>query len=154
MKLKTITLLLLISTSIFAQKQQVKYSLLLSRAEVESLFDLEAFSDIFEEPGNATLTPVTQSHNYGDMVASHYIQKEFMTTGYLHEQDYRGSTPPQYSEDSHGREFEYYSLTGDQEQRFIEIFIFENGDTDVYLSFFKSKNEIVELWINDTENAK
>jgi hypothetical protein len=135
-------------------RQQVKYSLLLSRAEVESLFDLEAFSEIFEEPGNATLIPITKSHRYGDMVASQYIQKEFMTTGYYHEADYRNSTPPQYNEETPGREFEYYSLTGDQEQRYIEIFIFENGDTDVYLSFFKNKNEITELWINDTEKIK
>jgi len=31
----------------------VKYSLLLTRQEVENLFDLDAFSDIFEAPGSA-----------------------------------------------------------------------------------------------------
>ena len=130
-------------------KQQVKYSLLLSRNEVGSLFDLDAFSDIFEEPGSATLTPITASHPYADMVSAQYIQQDFMTSGYFHEQDYRGTTPPQYSEENHGREFEYYSLMGDQEQRCVEVFIFENGDTDVYLSYFKNKNEIAELWLND-----
>ena len=38
-------------------KKLIKLSLLLTRNEVETLFDLDAFSEIFEEPGNARLTP-------------------------------------------------------------------------------------------------
>ena len=125
----------------------VKFSLLLTRQDVGKLFDLEDFSDIFEAPGNARLTPITSEHPYADMVSAEYLQQDFMTTGYFHEEDYRGSTPPQFNEEKHGREFEFYSLAGDQGQRFIDIFIFENGDTDVYLSFLRPANEITELWI-------
>lgn len=125
----------------------VKYSLLLPRQDVENLFDLDDFSEIFEAPGKAHLKPVTSEHPYADMVAEEYIQQDFMTTGYFHQEDYRASTPPQFNEEKHGREFEFYSLAGDQEQRFIDIFIFENGDTDVYLSFLRPANEISELWI-------
>jgi hypothetical protein len=125
----------------------IKYSLLLTRQDVSNLFDLDDFAEIFEAPGNARLKPITSEHPYADMVAEEYIQKDFMTTGYFHQEDYRSSTPPQYNEEKHGREFEFYSLTGKQEQRFIDIFIFENGDTDVYLSFLRPANEIAELWI-------
>lgn len=125
----------------------VKYSLLLTRQDVGDLFDLEDFSDIFEAPGSARLKPVTSEHPYAGMVAAEYLQQDFMTTGYLHQEDYRASAPPQFNEEKHGREFEFYSLAGDQEQRFIDIFIFENGDTDVYLSFLRPANEITELWI-------
>ena len=125
----------------------VKFSLLLTRENVEALFDMDDFSEIFEQPGNARLKPITSSHNYADMVADEYIQQDFMTTGYLHRQDYRGTTPPQFNEDKHGQEFEFYSLQGDQGKRFVDIFIFENGDTDVYLSFLRPANEIAELWI-------
>lgn len=125
----------------------VKYSLLLTRRDVGDLFDLEDFSDIFEAPGNARLKPVTFEHPYAEMVAKEYIQQDFMTTGYFHQEDYRNSTPPQFNEERHGREFEFYSLSGNQEQRFLDIFIFENGDTDVYLSFLRPANEITELWI-------
>ncbi|ABM02052.1 conserved hypothetical protein [Psychromonas ingrahamii 37] len=125
----------------------IKYSLLLTRKDVGELFDLEDFSNIFEAPGNACLKPVTFEHPYAELVAAQYIQQDFMTTGYFHQEDYRDSTPPQFNEERHGREFEFYSLAGDQEQRFIEIFIFENGDTDVYLSFLRPANEITELWI-------
>lgn len=127
-------------------KKLVKFSLLLTRNDVQALFDLDAFSDIFDAPGNARLTPLSNTHNYADMVAEEYIQQEFMVTGYKHQLDYRGKTPPQYTEEQHGREFEFYSLEGGHGERFIEIFIFENGDTDVYLSFLRPANEITELW--------
>ncbi|MEI6897999.1 MAG: hypothetical protein V5786_11045 [Psychromonas sp.] len=127
----------------------VKLSLLLPRSDVEALFNMDDFSEIFEQPGNAHLTPLTNNLNYADMLADKYIQQDFMTSGYFHRQDYRNATPPQFNEDKHGQEFEYYSLQGNQEKRFVEIFIFENGDTDVYLSFFRPTNEIAELWAKD-----
>jgi len=125
----------------------IKCSLLLTRADVESLFDMEAFSEIFEEPGQARLKPITTKHAYADMIADEYIQQDFSTSGYLHETDYRHTQPPQFTDEAHGREFEYYSLEGNQGLRLIEIFIFENGDTDVYLSSLRPANDIAELWI-------
>ena len=127
-------------------KKLLKFSLLLTRNNVQELFDLDAFSEIFEEPGTARLTPLIDKDNYADMVAKEYIQQEFRVSGYKHEQDYRGKTPPQFNEDEHGREFEFYSLEGGDEKRTIDIFIFENGDTDIYLSFLRPANEIAELW--------
>ena len=125
----------------------VKFSLLLTRQDVEALFDLDDFSEIFEAPGNVRLKPLAGNHNYADMLSAEYIQQDFMTTGYIHQQDYRGKTPPQYNEETHGREFEFYSLEGDQGKRFIDIFIYENGETEIYLSFLRPANEIAELWI-------
>ncbi len=128
-------------------QQFIKLSLLLTRDQVESLFDLEQFSEIFEEPGKARLKVTNLQHEYADMIAKEYIQQAFMVTGYKHSDDYRNSTPPQYNEQKHGREFEFYSLQGGQEQRFIDIVVFENGDTEVYLSFLRPANDIAELWI-------
>ncbi|AGH82449.1 hypothetical protein PCNPT3_12565 [Psychromonas sp. CNPT3] len=124
----------------------MQLSLLLTRADVEALFDMQDFSEIFEAPGNAHLTSLLKQHSYADMLSDTYIQQEFMTTGYYHQQDFRNSPPPQFTEDEHGREFEYYTLTGGEEKRSIEIFIFENGDTDIYLSYLRPINEIAELW--------
>lgn len=128
-------------------KNLINCSLLLSRDDVENLFDLDDFSEIFEAPGKARLTPLSVQHNYGDMLAEEYIQQDFSTSGYLHNVDYRGLTPPQFSDQEHGREFEYYSLEGNKGLRLIEIFIFENGDTDVYLSSLRPAGDIAELWI-------
>ena len=130
-------------------QQRIKISLLLTRENVEALFDMDDFSEIFEQPGNARLTPQTTKHEYADMLAKEYIQQAFMETGYLHQQDYRNATPPQHTEDSHGREFEFYSLEGAQGERSVDLYIFENGDTDIYLSFFRPANEITELWIKE-----
>lgn len=124
----------------------IKFSLLLNRNAVQKLFNLDAFSEIFEAPGNAQLTTLTDQHDYADMVAKEYIQQDFMTSGYKHQQDYRGQTPPQYTEDQQGQEFEFFSLSGDKGKRSIDIFVFENGDTDIYLSFLRSSNDIRELW--------
>jgi len=132
-------------------KNLIKCSLFLTRAEVEDLFDLDAFSEIFEAPGKARLTPLTKQHPYGDMVAEEYIQQDFSTSGYIHETDYRETKPPQFSDQEHGREFEYYSLEGDKGVRLIEIFIFENGDTDIYLSSLRPAGDIAELWIKGEE---
>ncbi|MCK5817881.1 MAG: hypothetical protein KAH18_01235 [Psychromonas sp.] len=131
--------------------KQVQLSLLLTRDQVDKLFSLDAFADVFNEPGDARLTPLTESHPYGDMVADEYLQQNFKTSGYLHAQDYRNSEPPQLTDDEHGREFEFYSLTGVQENRSVHIFIFENGDTDVYLSSIRPINEISELWEKNTK---
>lgn len=127
-------------------QQQIKYSLLLTRTEVEALFDLDEFAEIFEEPGSAKLTPIIKQHNYADMLASEYIQQDFSTSGYLHHADYRDSKPPQYQDQAHGQEFEFYSLEGKEGRRFIDIYIFENGDTDVYLSQLRPASDIAELW--------
>ncbi len=124
----------------------MQLSLLLTRDDVEQLFDMQDFSEIFEAPGNVHLRPLLKQHRYADMLSDVYIQQNFMTTGYYHQQDFRNISPPQFTQDEHGREFEYYTLTGGKEQRSIEIFIFENGDTDIYLSFLRPTNDIVELW--------
>jgi hypothetical protein len=124
----------------------IKCSLLLTRSEVKTLFDLDAFSEIFEAPGKARLTPLTKQHNYADMVAEEYIQQHFLISGYLYNTDYRESTPPEFEDNGQGREFHYYSLSGNQGLRLIEIFIFENGDTNVYLSSLRPANDIAELW--------
>lgn len=127
-------------------QQQIKCSLLLSREQVEQLFDLDDFAEIFEEPGNAQLATLTDQHAYADMLAQQYIQQDFATSGYLHHADYRDSKPPQYDDEEHGQEFEYFSLQDKQGTRSIDIYVFENGDTDVYLSQMRSQSDIAELW--------
>jgi hypothetical protein len=128
-------------------KKLIKCALLLNRDEVESLFNLDDFAEIFEAPGKARLTPLSKQHQYGDMLATEYIQQDFSTSGYIHQADYRETTPPQFTDQAHGQEFEYYSLKDDTSQRSIDIFIFENGDTDVYLSNLRPASDITELWI-------
>ncbi|WP_413692039.1 hypothetical protein [Psychromonas sp. KJ10-2] len=108
---------------------------------------MDAFAEIFEAPGKARLIPLTEQHNYGDMLATEYIQQDFETSGYIHQADYRDTKPPQFTDQDHGREFQYFSLEGNKELRSIDIFIFENGDTDVYLSSFRPAIDIAELWI-------
>ncbi|MFO6424336.1 hypothetical protein [Motilimonas sp. KMU-193] len=130
-------------------KQKIKLSVLLRRADVESLFDMDAFAEIFEAPGKAKLIPINQTTKWQPLLANNYLQQDYATVGYLHHQDYRGTQPPAYTDQQHGRQFEYFSLFGEQEQRWIEIYVFENGDTDIYLSIEKPISDISELWPKD-----
>jgi len=127
-------------------KQHITLSVLLRRADVESLFDMDAFAEIFDEPGKARLTPLTQTSQWQAFLANNYVQQDYATIGYYHQQDYRGTKPPAFTDQSHGRQFEYFSLFGENEQRWIEIYVFENGDTDIYLSIKRPITDIAELW--------
>ncbi|MCE2573508.1 hypothetical protein [Motilimonas eburnea] len=127
-------------------KNTIKLTALLKRADVESLFDMDDFAEIFEPPGKAKLTPLSQDTKWQAFLANNYLQQDYATVGYWHDTDYRGTKPPAYTDEQHGRQFEYFSLFGEQEQRWIEIYVFENGDTDIYLSIEKPISDITELW--------
>ncbi|RJG40096.1 hypothetical protein [Motilimonas pumila] len=127
-------------------RDHVGLSVLLRRADVEALFDMDAFAEIFDEPGSANLTPLTQDSPFGPMIANNYVQQDFATQGYFHDQDYRGQKPPAFTDQAHGRQFEYFALFGEQEMRWLEIYVFENGDTDVYLTLKRPVTDIAELW--------
>lgn len=119
-------------------------SMEIKRNDVEALFDMDEFADIFED-GHSELRSTTEVE-LGDWHADHYYQHDIGTVGYLHQTDYRHSTPPQYQEDSHGRRFEYYSLHDARENKLLDITVLDNGDTDVYLTVRLHSDSIAAFW--------
>ncbi|QDE32499.1 hypothetical protein [Shewanella polaris] len=125
-------------------------SMKINRAVVEQLFDLDAFAEIFEEPGKATLSvkalPSELSTELDKWLSDEYHQVEFASFGYFHRQDFRGLTPPQNDDDAHGEGFEGYSLVNADDSHAVDIEVYESGDTEVMLTLYRPLTDIREYW--------
>ena len=119
-------------------------SIEINRATVSQLFDLDEFSDIFEE-GFSELASLTAA-NLGDWHAQYYYQQDNATVGYQHYQDLRNNTPSPYADEDQGRQFELYHLHDDQENKIIDIMVHDNGDTDVFLGMVLNSDSISGYW--------
>ena len=126
------------------------FSIKVSRAQVEQLFDLEQFSALFEEPGHAELTtqvlPADLAEQLEQWLGKQYHQVTFAAFGYFHRQDYRGQKPPQDANGATGEPFEYYLLLDDSESCAVEVEVYEGGDTDVVLTLYRPLTDIREYW--------
>ena len=123
------------------------FSLKINRAQVEQLFDLDAFSDIFEEDVQAQLTVQTPiAEQLEQWLGKQYHQINFAQFGYFHRQDYRGQRPPQDENGATGDEFESYQLLDDEERFAVEVEVYEGGETDVMLTLYRPLSDIREYW--------
>lgn len=119
-------------------------SLELTREKVSQLFDLELFSDVFED-GFSEL-PSQLPVSLGDWHAERYYQQDMATVGYLHRADFRTSAPSQYTDENPGQQLEFYHLHDAKENKLIDIMVFNNGDTDVYLTVQLGNDSIAGYW--------
>ncbi|MCE9677664.1 DUF4178 domain-containing protein [Shewanella sp. AS1] len=123
------------------------FSLKINRAQVEQVFDLDAFSDIFEQDIQAQLavqSPVPEA--LSQWLGKQYHQINFAQFGYFHREDYRNLRPPQDEGHTMGEPFEHYLLLDEEEQFALEVEVYEDGDTDVLLSLYRPLSDIREYW--------
>ena len=109
----------------------LKFALKIQHEDVESLFDLDAFGTIFDEPGQAFLdkqadTPLTTGWSN-----SQYQQRTFAKVGYFHRKDNRNESLSSYEGKEAGEQFELYSLLDEEQARGIDVEVWQDGDTDV-----------------------
>ena len=137
-------------------EEMANFSLKIEREQVEQLFDMDEFADIFAvaspndaetnegETGSAILhlknTPTTLSGWVSDL----YRQQDFGERGYYYDRSFGSMGPPKTK--GQGEPFEYYSLLSDDERYGIEIEVWEDGATDVFLSLYRPMTDIVELF--------
>ncbi|MCL1141126.1 hypothetical protein [Shewanella gaetbuli] len=135
---------------IVEDESYLSFSIKVNRAVVEQLFDLDAFAEIFEEPGQANLTPQTLStelaEEFGQWLAQDYHQVEFAGFGYFHREDYRNLTPPQDENGQRGEAFESYSLVNNDDTHALDIEVYEGGDTEVMLTLYRPLTDIRDYW--------
>ncbi|MFQ6370717.1 hypothetical protein [Shewanella sp. YIC-542] len=125
------------------------FSIKLTRAQVETLFDLDAFAEIFDAPGNASLSPqpLTDANaSHEQWLAQTYHQVTFAQFGYFHRQDYRQGKPPQFTDSNPGEAFEAYSLMNGEEDKAVDIEVYQDGDTDVLLTLYRPLSDIRDYW--------
>jgi hypothetical protein len=127
-------------------KTYLKFSLKILHQDVESLFDLDQFSVIFDEPGQAQLTRLADSDNTSGWSSELYQQSSFAQVGYFHRKDYRKDALSAYEGKDSGEQFELYSLFNEDQDKGIDVEVWQDGDTEVFLTLFKPTTDIVDMY--------
>lgn len=119
----------------------------ISREEVEQLFDMEQFSELF---GDEFPTLTTNSANASEALslwlAPQYNQAIKNATAYFYKTDKRASGVSAYEDDS--EELRYHECEGTPDDFSINIEIWEDGTTQVFLQKTVPFNVIEEMWPN------
>lgn len=127
-------------------EEWANFSLKIERSDVEHLFSLDQFADIFD---SEDMSELSRQDNIDDPLqqwtSEHYTQEALPTVGYFHEKDYRDQTLSNFEEDG-GEPLENISLSDDDGKFFLNIEIWENGDTDVALTLCRPLSDIAELY--------
>ena len=127
-------------------KVYLKFSLKIEHQDVESLFDLDQFSAIFDEPGEAFLTKQTDSLLSQGWSADQYQQSQFANVGYFHRKDHRSENLSSYEGKDAGEQFESYRLLNQEQSHGIELEVWQDGETDIFLTLYRPTSDIVDMY--------
>ena len=119
------------------------FSLSVDSSQVEQLFDLEEFSQIFDGDDPAVLSPQDTLDMEG-WLSDNYLQESRAERGYYYEKDFRKSGPPVH--EGEGEPFDYFFLASPDRSHGIEIEVFEGGETEVSLTLYRPVDDIKDLW--------
>jgi len=126
-------------------ESSANFSIKIQRQDVEALFGLEQFADIFEE-ALVTIERQGEDETFNRWVADTYTQTEAPYVGYFYASDCRGQRISEYEEDGQGEAFTYYALESPDAMFGLEIEVWEGGETDVAVSIYRPLSDIVELF--------
>ncbi len=127
-------------------KTYLKFALKVEHQDVESLFDLDEFSAIFDEPGEAFLTRQSDSTLSQGWTDEEYQQCLFAKVGYFHRKDHRSENLSAYEGKDAGEQFESYRLLNQEQSKGIELEVWQDGDTDVFLTMYRPTSDIVDMY--------
>ncbi|MGL1955901.1 MAG: hypothetical protein OCD00_01115 [Colwellia sp.] len=125
---------------------ELKFSLKIEHEEVESLFDLAHFSEIFDEPGQAFLTRQQDTELTNGWSDEQYQQSVFAKVGYFHRKDHRSESLSAYEDEDCGEQLELYVLYNEQQSKGIDIEVWQDGDTEVFLTIFRPLTDIIDMY--------
>ena len=125
---------------------ELKFSIKIEHEDVESLFDLDEFSEVFAEPGQAFLTKKEDTDVTSSWTSDEYQQSIFARTGYFHRKDHRSEQLSEYEGKESGEQFELYTLYNEDQSKGIEIEVWQDGETEVFLTLYRPMADIVDLF--------
>tara|TARA_B110000467_G_C18303524_1_gene473037 strand:+ start:1040 stop:1693 length:654 start_codon:yes stop_codon:yes gene_type:complete len=125
---------------------ELKFSLKIAHEDVESLFDLERFGEIFDEPGQAFLDKQEDTALTAGWSSDQYQQKTFANVGYFHRKDHRSENLSSYEGSGAGEQFELYSLYNEDQSYGIDVEVWQDGDTEVCLTLFRPLSDIIDMY--------
>tara|TARA_R110000787_G_scaffold56239_2_gene129373 strand:- start:194 stop:832 length:639 start_codon:yes stop_codon:yes gene_type:complete len=127
-------------------KTYLKFSLKILHQDVETLFDLEQFAEVFDEPGQAQLARMADSSNTSGWSSETYQQSSYAQVGYFHRKDYRKDALSTYEGKDSGEQFELYALFNEDQDKGLDIEVWQDGDTEVFLTLFRPTTDIVDMY--------
>lgn len=125
---------------------ELKFALKIEHGDVETLFDLDNFSEIFDEPGQAFLDRQADNPQTTNWSSEQYQQSIFAKVGYFHRKDHRSESLSAYEGKDSGEQFELYSLYNEDQSKGIDIEVWQDGDTDVFLTLFRPMTDIIDMY--------
>ena len=125
---------------------ELKLSLKIQHEDVETLFDLDRFSEIFDEPGEAFLEKKADSEITTMWSSEQYQQDVFATVGFFHRKDHRSESLSVYEGKDSGEQFELYSLYNEDQSKGVDVEVWQDGDTEVCLTLFRPLSDIIDMY--------
>ena len=126
-------------------KTYLKFALKIEHEDVESLFDLDNFATVFDEPGQAFLEKKSDTPHTSGWTSEQYQQNIFSRIGFFHRKDHRNETLSAYEGKDAGEQFELYALLDEDQSKGVDIEVWQDGDTDVFLTLYRPISDIVDM---------
>jgi hypothetical protein len=126
-------------------EEWANFSIKIQRKDVEDLFGLDQFAEIFDSEDLTTVKRINDVDKFERWTTTEYKQSSQPSTGYYYNQDYRGKTVPKDVEDG-GEPVECIDLSDDDDDFSINIEIWDDGETDVSLTLSRPMSDIVDLF--------
>jgi len=120
----------------------LELSIKLKLADVETLFDLDNFADIFEDNDATTLIQTGDVERLSQWYTSSYRQSNAGETGFFHKKDHRDKNTPL----GKGEQFELFTLDDPEEDFGVCIEVWNDGETDVSLTLYRPASDIVDFF--------
>jgi hypothetical protein len=127
-------------------KTELKFSLKVHHDDIETLFDLDEFSQVFDEPGEAFLNKKKDSDLTVNWSSDQYQQSVFAKVGYFHRKDHRSETLSSYEGKDSGEQFELYSLFNEDQSKGVDVEVWQDGDTEVCLTLYRPLSDIIDMY--------
>jgi len=125
---------------------ELKFSIKIEHEDVETLFNLDEFAAIFEEPGQAFLERQADTSLTNQWSDEQYQQNVFAKVGYFHRKDHRSENLSSYEGKDAGEQFEQYMLYNQDQSKGIDIEVWQDGDTEVFLTLFRPLSDIIDIY--------
>ena len=125
---------------------ELKFSIKIEHEDVESLFDLDEFSEVFSEPGNAFLTKQQDTDLTSAWTSDEYQQSVFSRIGFFHRKDHRSEKLSEYEGKDSGEQFELYTLLDKEQDKGIDIEVWQDGETEVFLTLYRPVTDIIDMF--------
>lgn len=125
---------------------ELKLSIKLEHEDVESLFDLDEFSEIFDPPGQAFLSRQADNEHTNMWSCKQYQQSTFAKVGFFHRKDHRSENLSAYEGKDSGEQFELYCLFNKDQSKGIDVEVWQDGETEVFLTLFRPLTDIIDMY--------